>query len=96
MHTDEMKFGRVSERIIGCAITVANTLGAGFVEKVHENALAHELCKAGLPVEQQCGIVVHYDGVIVGEYTADLLVDGFVLVELKAVRSWTTSIAPSA
>jgi GxxExxY protein len=87
MHTDEMRFGRLSERIIGCAITVANTLGAGFVEKVYENALAHELRKAGLPVEQQYGIVVQYDGVIVGEYTVDLLVDHTVLVELKAVKA---------
>jgi GxxExxY protein len=86
MHTDEMKFGRLSERIIGCAITVANTLGSGFVEKVYENALAHELRKTGLPVEQQCGVAVRYDGVIVGEYTIDLLVDHSVVVELKAVR----------
>jgi hypothetical protein len=50
MHTDEMKFGHLSERIIGCAITAANTLGAGFLEKVYENALAHELRKAGLEV----------------------------------------------
>ena len=87
MNTDEMKLGRISERIIGCAIAVANTLGSGFVEKVYENALAHELRKAGLAVKQQCGAVVRYDDVIVGEYAVDLLVDGSVLVELKAVRT---------
>jgi GxxExxY protein len=87
MNTDEMKFGRLSEQIIGFAITVANTLGSGFVEKVYENALAHDLRKAGLLVEQQYGVVVRYDGVIVGDYSADLLVERSVLVELKAVRT---------
>lgn len=43
----------VTEKIIGCAYAVANTLGSGFLEKVYENALAHELCKAGLSLRQQ-------------------------------------------
>ena len=76
----------VTEKIIGCAYTVANTLGSGFLEKVYENALAHELRKAGLAVQQQAGIAVNYDGVIVGDYVADLLVGNEVLVELKAVK----------
>jgi GxxExxY protein len=54
---------------------------------VYENALAHDLRKAGLLVEQQYGVVVRYDGVIVGDYSADLLVERSVLVELKAVRT---------
>jgi GxxExxY protein len=49
-------------------MTVSNALGAGFLEKVYENALAHELRKAGLAVVQQRGLVVIYDGVVVGEY----------------------------
>ena len=77
----------LSERIIGCAFTVANRLGSGFLEKVYENALAHELRKAGLTVAQQQGVSVTYDDVIVGEYAADLLVEAAVLVELKAVRA---------
>ena len=76
----------LSDRIIGCAMTVANTLRAGFVEKVYENALAHELRTAGLAVVQQQGIVVWYDGVIVGQDVVDLLVEDTVMVELKAVR----------
>ena len=75
----------LTERIIGCAFKVANTLGHGFLEKVYENALAHELRKAGLEVVQQQGLEVHYDGVLVGEFQVDLLVEGRVLVELKAV-----------
>ena len=77
---------RWSEQIIGCALAVSNTLGSGFLERVYENALAHELRKAGLAVAQQYGIVVTYDGIVVGDYTADLLVEDAVLVELKAAR----------
>jgi GxxExxY protein len=77
----------LTETIIGCAYAVANALGNGFLEKVYENALAHELKKKGLKGEQQCSIPVHYDDIVVGEYLADLLVDGRVLVELKAVKA---------
>jgi GxxExxY protein len=77
----------VTERIIGCAFRVANTLGHGFVEKVYENGLAHEMRKCGLSAVQQRGIVVLYDNVIVGEYTADLLVEDQVIVELKVVAA---------
>lgn len=76
----------LTARIIGCAYRVANELGSGFLEKVYENALAHELRKAGLTVIQQHGIVVLYDGVEVGSYVADLLVEGQILVELKACK----------
>jgi len=77
----------LTERIIGCSYTVLNTLGPGFLESVYENALAHELRKAGLGVEQQRPLTVRYDGVAVGEYKTDLLVEETVLVELKAVRA---------
>jgi GxxExxY protein len=82
-----MKFPDVSERIIGCAMKVSNALGAGFLEKVYQNALAHELRRAGLRVNQQSVLTVRYDDVVVGEYVIDLLVEGCVLVELKAVRA---------
>lgn len=76
----------ITEGIIGCAYRVGNTLGPGFLEKVYENALALELRRAGLHVEQQISVKVHYDGVVVGDYVADLLIEGAVLVELKAVK----------
>jgi GxxExxY protein len=57
------------------------------LEKVYENALAHELRKAGLRVLQQHPIKVYYDGVVVGEYVADLLVADCVIVELKALKA---------
>lgn len=76
----------ITTQIIGCAYQVSNELGPGFLEKIYENALAHELRKIGLNVVQQKGIEVHYDGVIVGEFVVDLLVERKILVELKAVR----------
>ena len=87
MNTDRPERNAISERIIGCAFTVANTLGRGFLEKVYENALALELRAAGLAVEQQRGITVFYQGTVVGEYFADLLVEKSVIVELKTVRA---------
>ena len=88
MSVDEIsEINRITEKIIGCAYTVSNTLGAGFLEKVYENALAHELRKAGLSDETQKPIQVWYDGVLVGDFFADLLVEGSVIVELKAARA---------
>ena len=76
----------VSEKIIGAAYKVSNTLGAGFLEKVYENALAHQLRKDGMKIEQQKPIKVYYDDVVVGDYFADLIVEGIVIVELKTAR----------
>jgi|ERR671933_2082231 GxxExxY protein len=89
MNADERRWelNQITEKIIGCAFTVGNKLGSGFLEKVYENALAHELRKAGLRVEPQFRINVYYDGILVGEYWADLLVEGCVLVELKALKT---------
>ncbi|MBI2000950.1 MAG: GxxExxY protein [candidate division NC10 bacterium] len=86
MNTDEERLNEISGRVIGAAMTVSNTLGAGFLEKVYENALMHELRKSGLRVEQQRPLVVTYDGLIVGEYAADMVVESSVIVELKAVK----------
>jgi len=64
--------------------------GHGHLEKVYENALAHRLRKAGLDVKQQHPITVYdEDGTVIGEYFADLLVDGRLIVELKACRALT-------
>lgn len=87
MNADDKRFDWMTERIIGCAFKVGNALGSGFLEKVYENALAHELRKAGLHVAQQVPIKVWYDGVVVGEYIADLAVEGVVIVELKAGKA---------
>ncbi|MCG3128965.1 MAG: hypothetical protein CHACPFDD_03861 [Phycisphaerae bacterium] len=84
---DERRFDALTERIIGCAYAVSNSLGSGFLEKVYENALAHELRRAGVDFLQQAPIIIRYDGVVVGDYAADLLVEHALIVELKAVRA---------
>ena len=76
-----------TERIIGCAFAVSNTLGSGFLEKVYENALALELRRAGLAVEQQSPIAVYYQSELVGDFAADLLVEQCVIVELKTGKA---------
>jgi GxxExxY protein len=83
MNTDGHKseIDRVTEKIIGCAFTVGNRLGCGFLEKVYENALVIELRKASLRVAQQQLMEVRYDRVVVGTYVADLVVEGAVLLE---------------
>jgi len=88
MDDENRRINGITERIIGCAYTVSNALGSGFLEKVYENALAHELRKTGLSVAQQEKIEVRYDGIVVGDYAADLIVEQAVLVELKAAKSF--------
>jgi len=87
MSADERRLNELSEAIIGCAYKISNALGAGFVEKVYENALALELRRIGLEVAQQQGIAVRYEDTIVGDFTFDLLVEKLVLIELKAAKA---------
>ena len=94
MHTDAHgsrhdDLNALTEKIIGCAFEVQDELGCGFLEKVYENALVHACQKAGIVVDQQVAIHVVFDGVVVGEYIADLIVGGRVLIELKAVQALT-------
>jgi len=88
MNADERRteLDKLTRKIIGCIYRVSNALGAGFLEKVYENALAHEIRKAGLKVKQQYAMVVRDDGIVVGDFTADLLVDDQILIELKAIE----------
>jgi GxxExxY protein len=86
-HSTSPLINNITEKVIGSAFTVINTLGAGFLEKVNENALAHEIRKCGLAVAQQVDIDVRYDQIRVGMYTADLLIEGKILVELKVVKA---------
>jgi GxxExxY protein len=79
--------GELTGKILGAAFKVLNTLGAGFLEKVYENALSFELHRGGLLVEPQKVFPVKYAGAIVGEYQADLVVAGKVIVECKAISN---------
>jgi GxxExxY protein len=88
MDTDEERLNQITEKIIGCAFEVHNTLGPGFAERVYENALVYELRKIGLAVQQQVPVVVRYKGIVIGEYVADVIVEAMVSVENKAVRNF--------
>ena len=89
MDPDEIRTqtNQLTEKIINCAYRVSNTLGAGFLEKVYENALAIELQQNGLKATQQHPIMVHYGGNLAGDFIADLLVDDHVIVEIKAAKA---------
>ncbi len=80
------EINQITEKIIGCAYKVSNTLGSGFLEKVYENAFAYEISKTGLKVRQQSPIQVRYENVIVGDYIADILVEDSVIIEIKTVK----------
>jgi GxxExxY protein len=80
-----MKHEEITSQILGAAFKVHSYFGFGFPEKVYENALAIELRKLGLKVEQQKPLTVRYYDAIVGEYVCDMLVEGKVLVEVKTV-----------
>ncbi|MBT3010236.1 MAG: GxxExxY protein [Candidatus Thiodiazotropha sp. (ex Lucina aurantia)] len=75
----------MSERVIGCAYTVGNELGPGFLERVYEKALCVEMIRNGLEVERQKQLNVTYKGEVVGKYFADILVENCLLLEVKAV-----------
>lgn len=87
MHADSAVPNDLSGRVIGCAFSVLNTLGAGFLEKVYENAPAIKMRAAGLAIVQQRGVGVLYNDMVAGEYFPDLLVEDVLLVELKIVKA---------
>ena len=81
-----MEYEKVTETIIGCAYSVYNKMGFGFLESVYEKCLLIEMRKAGLDTETQKPITVYYDGEVVGEFVADMMVNDAVIIELKSVR----------
>ena len=82
-----MKHKELTEQIIKIFFTVYNTLGYGFLEKIYENAMMIEFRKAVISAVSQSPIKVLYEDEIIGEYFADILVDGKVIVEIKAVKN---------
>lgn len=82
-----LKHKEITDKILHAFFKVVYpALGFGFLEKVYENAMVIALREMGLKVEQQVKIVVYFAGQVVGEYYADLVVEGCVVVELKAVH----------
>jgi GxxExxY protein len=82
-----MKHEELTEKIIKIFYKVYNTLGYGFLEKIYENAMMIEFRKALILAESQSPIRVVYEGELVGEHAADIVVDKKVIIELKAVKS---------
>jgi len=80
----DMLHKELTDRIIACFYKVYTNLGYGFLEKVYENAMLVELNKNGLEAISQYPVKVNYDGVSVGEYYADIIVEDKVIIELKA------------
>lgn len=76
----------VTRRIIGCFFRVYNELGQGFLESVYETSMAMELHAAGLRYERQSPVLARYRGRVAGEFRADFVVEGVVVLELKAGR----------
>ncbi|MBW2642423.1 MAG: GxxExxY protein, partial [Deltaproteobacteria bacterium] len=91
MNTDykDSKYTELTEKIIKIFYKVYNNLGYGFLEKVYENAMMLDFRKENIPAVSQYAIKVFYEDEIVGEYFADILVDGKVIVEIKAARNLT-------
>ncbi|MEO1496952.1 MAG: GxxExxY protein [Planctomycetota bacterium] len=81
-----MSESEITEQIIRAVIRVHQTLGPGFLERVYHNALSYELHRHGLTVETEKEIEVYYETERVGAHRLDLLVEGKVIVELKAVE----------
>ena len=77
---------KLTDVIIGCVIRVHKELGPGFLESIYRRALLIELGKAGLQVESEKEVVVYYDGQQVGRQRLDIVVEGMVVLELKAVE----------
>ena len=80
-----MEYEELTEKIIGCAYRVYNKMGFGFLESVYEKCLLLELRKAGLRVQRQHPITVRYEGEVVGEFVADIVVEDTLILELKSV-----------
>ena len=82
-----MRFDRLSNRVIGCALEVHRHLGPGLLESTYEQCLAHELKVEDIPFKLQCPLPVQYKGIKLDcGYRIDLLVDDRIIIELKSVE----------
>lgn len=83
----EILYKELSYAVVGAAMEVHQQLGASFLEKVYQKALAHELTLRQIPFEQYKPLPVTYKGLLVGEYEADFMVDGKIILEIKAISA---------
>ncbi|GAB4457835.1 MAG: hypothetical protein Kow0070_10600 [Anaerolineales bacterium] len=85
----EILYKELSFAIIGAAMEVHRLLGAGFLEAVYQKALAYELTLRNIPFEEQVRLPVMYKGILVGDYIADFVIDGKIILEIKSVSTLT-------
>lgn len=85
--SENYKYSELTDKIIRAYYNVYNKLGYGFLEKVYENAMMLELSKFGLECKNQYPIKVYYDNKQIGDYYADIIVNGLIIIELKAAES---------
>tara|TARA_Y100000031_G_C8028868_1_gene296180 strand:+ start:121 stop:495 length:375 start_codon:yes stop_codon:yes gene_type:complete len=81
-----MEYSELTEKIIGCAYSVYNKMGFGYLESVYEECVLIELRKAGLKVESQKSLTVFYENETVGEFIADIIVNDTIILELKSAK----------
>ena len=77
----------LSQKVIGEALHVHRVLGPGFLESIYQNALLNRLKKVGLKVQSEQSLPVYFEGDIVGNFVTDVIVEGRLLLELKAVSA---------
>jgi len=80
-----MKYGELTEKIIGCAMKVHSILGNGFQEVIYQRALEIEMRKSGLNCVREMEMPIYYDGENIGTRRVDFFVEGIIMVELKAI-----------
>ncbi|MEK7780919.1 MAG: GxxExxY protein [Verrucomicrobiota bacterium] len=90
----ELEHKDITEKIIEAAFEVYNVLGYGFLESVYQKAMQVELQRLGLTAEIEGPIKVKYKSVIVGEFRADIFVNGVVIVELKTAKNYNAEDEP--
>jgi GxxExxY protein len=83
------QFESLSKKIIGAAIKVHKELGPGYLESIYEEALKIEFSEQGYSHESQKEIIIKYHNSVVGTHRLDLLVEGKIIIELKAVKDLT-------
>jgi GxxExxY protein len=91
MIKQEYLYSDITELIIGCSMKVHSTIGRGFPEYIYQRALAIELSKTDLEIKKEMEWPVYYDGQLVGKRRVDFMVNGKILIEIKAVALYEPS-----
>lgn len=80
-------YEEITNKILAACFEVSTELGSGFLESVYQNALMIALQEKGLTIEREYPLAVSFRGQIVGQFYADILVEGKIILELKAVSA---------